>query len=300
MTQPYVSKWTKIKKVDIRVIFLAAMMLYALALYIPYTVPVPIMDNSNVAYQTIIGTPKGGYVLDINDEVGSWLTYGDVKFAWDQQLLLQGCKLIEGDFASTMPTMIIAFWAQMQPFLQAHGFKYGVDYVILPYIAGYEIAYQAVSNDLRSVATADVYGTPFTDLPIMAGFNSGKDLSLILDGTTTISPGISGVVRQFVSKWHTPYVTIAGGVALGTVLSDYQAHLIAGYFNDIRGCVEAEELFNYKGVVAGEMNCVNFFSLGIVILVVIGNVIYFLERRDLKAMSKTTGVAQAKEEGQKL
>jgi len=55
---------------------------------------------------------------------------------------------------------------------------YGVDYVVLPYLAGGSAALVSFLTSVRSQVSTDVKGTPIDQLPIMNDFRSYKDIAL--------------------------------------------------------------------------------------------------------------------------
>ena len=184
--------------------------------------------------------------------------------------------------------------------------KYGEDYVNLGYKSGYEGVIKVIITDFLELYTTDTRGTPWSAIPMCQGVSSVQDMDLIVN----VSAGYAGT-KEWVQYAVTPYPKlemVAGctGVQapllypyipqqlhglLGAIkgAAEYEALVIEKYGKDMaRKDANGEPLIDENGdyIIKGKytegirrMGPQLVAHLLMILLIIIGNVIYFVERR---------------------
>ncbi|MBN1425503.1 hypothetical protein JXA88_13195 [Candidatus Fermentibacteria bacterium] len=162
---------------------------------------------------------------------------------------------------------------------------YGRDYVNLGYKAGGQGLINAVLLNMRSMFTTDAAGVPVDSLPIMIGVTNLKDFKFIMNfsagrpgskewiqfagdpGRIPVASGSTAVQAPLLYPYYpSQMVGLMGGLKGA---AEYEAALLAGYprFKDSRRV--ATELMVPQAMA----------HFVIMLFIVLGNIIYFAERR---------------------
>jgi hypothetical protein len=185
--------------------------------------------------------------------------------------------------------------------------EYGRDYVNLGYKSGYEGVIKVIVTDFAELYTTDTRGTPWSAIPMCEGVESLQDMDLIVN----ISAGYAGTkewVQYAVTAYPDDIRLVAGCTGVqAPLLYPYIPDQLEGLLGAIKGAAEYEALVTekYGAQMArknaageamrdaeGEYVIQGKFTEGIrrmgpqlvahmlmIFLIVVGNVIYFVERR---------------------
>jgi hypothetical protein len=155
----------------------------------------------------------------------------------------------------------------------------GVDWVHLGYVPGSESGVAAFANDIRSVISADYNGNPIDSIPMMEGVNDATAFSAVLwwgGSEGSIPYGI----RQFVTAYDIPMT----GMCTTNEVSNYSPYIdsgqLQGLIGGVRGSAEYEYLMDMPGLALGQAMATNFGGLLWTILVILGNLFYFIARKE--------------------
>lgn len=165
--------------------------------------------------------------------------------------------------------------------------EYGRDYVNLGYKAGNEGVIKVIVTDLKKLYTTDQYSTNIDALPMMKGVSSVQDMALILN----ISAGRAGT-KEWVQYATTPYpkIKLAAGVTgvQAPLFYPYIPDQLIGLLGAIKGAAEYEAALakRYPQYAAPRFNegvrrmgPQLWAHLLVLLLIIVGNVIYIVERR---------------------
>lgn len=173
--------------------------------------------------------------------------------------------------------------------------EYGRDYVNLGYKSGYEGVIKVVVTDLRQLYTTDSEGTSLDNIPMMEGVRNIQRMELIIN----VSAGYAGT-KEWVQYAVTPYPDdirlVAGCTGVqAPLLYPYIPEQLPGLLGAIKGAAEYEALVleKYgKRNEEGELIEPGKYLEGqrrmgpqlvahvlMIILIVVGNIIYFVEKR---------------------
>lgn len=165
--------------------------------------------------------------------------------------------------------------------------EYGTDYVNLGFRAGQEGPIKVIVTDLRKSYSADVNGVGLDELPLTRDLKNLQGVDLIIN----VSAGYPGT-KEWVLYASTPFniTTVAGCTGVqAPILYPYVPEQLLGMLGAIKGAAEYEFLLTgaYPGLqnnpaaqeALRRMGPQLFAHLTLIGLIVIGNAIYFTQRR---------------------
>ncbi|MCC7541269.1 MAG: hypothetical protein IT379_33940 [Deltaproteobacteria bacterium] len=162
-------------------------------------------------------------------------------------------------------------------------YRYGEDYVFLGYKDGKEIVIAGMGQNLRQmfpVAEAEREGgdkIPVARIPVLSGISSLRDFALILEASAGF-PGAKEYVQQVVTRYRLRFAAATTAVSV-TDLSPYYPEQMLGLIGGMRGSAEYEQLVEAPGLGTSGLNVLTFGQIFVILAIVLGNVIFFLQRR---------------------
>lgn len=166
---------------------------------------------------------------------------------------------------------------------------YGEDFVNLGFKSGQEAVIKVIVTNLRELYTTDSRGTAVGDIPMMTGIRNIQQMELIIN----ISAGYPGT-KEWVQYAVTPFPDqirlVAGATGVqAPLLYPYIPSQLPGLLGAIKGAAEYEKLVvdAYLGATPDPKYLEGLRRMGpqlvvhllIIGLIIIANVLYFLDRR---------------------
>jgi len=167
-----------------------------------------------------------------------------------------------------------------------YGYKYGVDYVIMPFISGEETAFKAIATDFWTAYSVDNRGTPIKDIPLMQRVHSFNDVNLVI--TQSSVPTVYDMVYR---QWGVQYLGIVTYLSGGS--ASYYPQIVKGVC--AFSAVDAAQFEFLTGITGEEIlkqqayNVTYFLPL----IMVVANLIMHSKR------TKAKGIALGRGEGEK-
>jgi hypothetical protein len=168
---------------------------------------------------------------------------------------------------------------------------YGRDYVNLGYKSGYEAVIKVIVTNLRELYTTDSRGTALQDIPMMQGVENIQQMKLIIN----VSAGYPGT-KEWVQYAVTPYpdrIRLVAGVTgvQATTLYPYIPRQLPGLLGAIKGAAEYEKLVvdKYGGPSPDPKYLDGLRRMGpqlvahllIIVLIIVANIMYFADKRQV-------------------
>ena len=173
--------------------------------------------------------------------------------------------------------------------------KIGEDYVFFGYIPGVSAVILAIGIDIERTFRVDYFSTPYDSLPMMRGVKNYEDISIVIDISGTRSP------EYWLMYGQQRYGVDVGIGCTAVSAPDYYTFLQSGQFvgmlGGLKGAAEYEELMERNGYPTGRrpatvgMDSQSFGHILIVVMVIFGNIGYFIVRRGERKL----GVQRRKE-----
>ena len=166
---------------------------------------------------------------------------------------------------------------------------YGEDYLNLGFKSGGEGVIKVITTDIRQLFTTDALGTSIDAIPMMEGVDNIRQMDLIVN----VSAGTAGT-KEWVQYAVTPFPDdlriVAGCTGVQAPLFyPYIPDQLPGLLGAIKGAAEYEELVMSKyggedmpGIYSEarrRMGPQLIAHLLMIALIVVGNIIYFTDRR---------------------
>jgi hypothetical protein len=271
------SFFDKFENLDRRWVYLLSWIFVLFPLIYPLGLPVPINKESQQWYKAISDIPDGSTVV-FSPMYG---TSGmpelfPMTLATMHQLWSRDIKVIVVSFWAEGPLVFTQLLAQMDP--TSYGKVYGVDWINLGYIPGSEPAMRAFGDDMaKAVAKDYIEGKNLSEFPIMQTVNRAHDLDLIIS-IETGTPGLTEWLRQWNEPYKTPIVVGCIGVSAPGMAPFLQSGQLSALLPGLTSSAEYELLLNRKGLAIAGVDAVSMSHILIVILVVLGNIGYFVNR----------------------
>lgn len=269
----------KLLNLDQRIIF--ALMFIALAFPIlnPVVLPMAIQGYSQQAFDFSDGIPEGSIVI-FEGGLGA-ATYpqgGPGMVVQIYHMLTKGVKIVFFSMGAEQNVFTMtAIETALNKLPAGTPAENGVDWVHLGYIAGGESGVAALVNDIRSTIQKDYFDTPIDDIPLLEGFNDASGFAAVLWWG-----GSEGSMPYGIRQISVPFEIPITGMATTNEVPNFSPYISAGQlqgiFGGVRGSAEYEFLLNLPGPALGQAMATNFGGLLWMILVIIGNVIYFIHR----------------------
>ncbi len=168
-------------------------------------------------------------------------------------------------------------------------YRYGEDYVELGYQTGNEVVIKVATTDLKLQFPTDVKGTPIERIPVMRGVANLQAMDLVISISAGY-PGSKEWVQYYVSAFPgEKFVTGTTGVQ-SVSLYPYIPQQIIGMLGAIKGAAEYETIVKARypgpdgkpppelGEGQRRMGPQLSAHLLMVSLIILGNVVFFLQR----------------------
>ncbi|MDP8211132.1 MAG: hypothetical protein RAO94_09260 [Candidatus Stygibacter australis] len=266
------------KPLDRRIIFLLVFIGVALPIMIKVGLPIETTENVEMVYDLVESTPEGSHIL--------------ISFDYDPstkpEIHPQAIAVIKHALKKKQKIICMALWPmgvkmceQIFETLAEEGIKpvYGTDWVNMGYKSGGAISLKAIGADFRKVFTQDTNGTLADDIPALKSVRSLQDFEYVM----SFSAGVPGI-KEWVQVGHDMYKTpVSGGVTAVSAPSILpyvnEQKQLTGLLGGMKAAAEYEKLIGIPGTATKGMDAQSFAHLIIIILIIIGNVNYFHNKK---------------------
>lgn len=276
----------KLQTLDRRWMYLATFLI----VLIPIVVRLPVPPLSRAQYTTdlydlIEKLPEGSRVLvDSSWDSGSMAENESQLRVVIRHLCKRKLRII---VTSVGVTPLGPEFAKntITPIAEEYGYEYGRDWVNCGYVQGVEGSIGAiidgVCKNFYDAFPTDVRGNKLADMPIMQGFTGIHDVGLVYIVTYGPAPEwISFVKEQF----GTPVAFGAMSIMAPQYINNYRAGQLVGMLLGNRGAAEYEQLIDDpKGLGQRLAVAGSFGALAVILAAILGNVAWWVTRRDARA-----------------
>ena len=166
---------------------------------------------------------------------------------------------------------------------ESKGKVYGTDIICLGYAAGVETAISAFAQNISAIFPVDTRGKSLASYPIMEGIKTAADVQFIAQFATGI-PGPAEWIRQVVTRYKVPLgcgvVAVMGPQNAPYLQSGQVVGLLGG---GLKSAAEYEIAIKMPGPATAAMDAQSLGHMMIVLFVVLGNLLFLVEKRERKA-----------------
>lgn len=275
--------YMRIQNISRSAIWVALVVAFAIPLFHPLGMPLNITKATEAAYNFIDSLPADSVVL-----VSVGFNPAVDAECWPQMVAITRHMMSKH--------LRIVYYPYMQEggmYAQRvkdsvsgiYGYEYGKDYVILPFKAGGETAIAGM-KDWYTLFSADASGNPIKDMPVFQGFRGPQDLAAIVPVTGSDDPIF--YVRYIEPAYHTPIVACGTAPLLPVVGPFVASKQIKSTVIGLSGAAEYEVLAKVPGSATGAMDAQAMGHMLIVLLIALGNIGFFFQKRAQKAAGVTS------------
>jgi len=265
----------KVLNLDRRYLQFLLVTLIAIPLLFPMKLPLEISPETQKGFEFLESLPKGSVILMCYD----YSTSGMAEIhpsadAMVQYGMRRGFKFIMISTWDAGPQLIE--WS-LQDVNAYQKMKYGEDFVNIGYIPGASAGVAAFAKDIHAFIKVDYYGNNLKDLPMMKTITSAKDINLIFHITT--GGGFTDWLYFVQGVYGTPMYSAAVASMATQAIPYFKSGQIVGVNNGLRGSAEFEMLTGTYGFGQGGMSSQSFAHVWAVIVIIIGNVLFYMSKR---------------------
>lgn len=272
---------------DPRFVYVLLVLVIAIPVLTHTVLPVPVTDSTRAVYDYIENLPENSLVV---------LSF-DYSTSTVPELQPQATIVTQHVFMRPLKVLFVAQWTDGPALTDAvlgainKGNKqYGVDYATLGYIPN-SATLIGMTADIHSFFPVDTRGNPTNTLPIIQQFPGARQTALVVTFVAG-EPGLSAYLQYWQSRLNIPVAAGAVASLAPGFMPFYNSHQLVGVLISIRAAAEYEflEHAEYPQVpiglsgAASAMVAQSSSHMLIVLMIIVGNVAYFVRRR--KEVSK--------------
>lgn len=274
------------RNLDRRWVFLAMLLAVAVPILAGARFPEDPSPLVRSVFEAIDNLPDGSRVLLALDyDPASEGELHPMAAAFTRQCALKNHKMY---FMTLWPPGTVMIQKQLTMLEREFpDYEYGVDYVNLGFRPGYEGPIKLIVTDLKKAINADVHGTSLDQIPLTRDLKNIQPMDLIIN----VSAGYPGA-KEWVLYASTPYgiPTVAGTTGVQSpLLMPYIPNQLTGMLGAIKAAAEYEQLLidEYPQLEDNRQAQEALRRMGpqlvahvfLIVLILLGNTIYFIERR---------------------
>ena len=273
----------KFQKMDRRWVFLGMALAILIPLVFPLQMPFRVDKEVRDIHRQIEALPTGSAVLISADfdpasvpEIGPFFT------THLHHLFQRDLKPV---MLTLWPTAIPLVLPELEAIAKQYGKTYGEDYAFLGYKEGKELVIKNIGQNIFQQFPTDYYGKPLGELPIMEGRRQAKDFPLLVS-TSAGFPGLNEYVLQIQGQYNLKMIGVCTAVGGPDYIPFYKSGQLLGLSMGMPGSAQYEKLVwdgkpkaGVKLLATSAMDVLNLGHLFIIILIIMGNVAFFITRR---------------------
>ncbi len=271
--------WQRMEKMDRRWVYLMVGIAVFIPFIIPTSFPISITPEAQKLYDAVEALPDSSNVMLVFDYYPSTIAECEpMTIAALHHFFRKDCKVVTlSNIPLGGPSMAETVTRSIAPLYNK---KYGIDFVNLGYKANYVAVLSGMGTSIESIFPTDNSGTLLKDLPLMSEVHNYDDISFIFEvaDNATADYWVSIVHAQFGTPMGCGTTAVSAPKYYAFVDSDQFVGLLGG----MKGAAEYEILINKRDKAVKGMSAQSLAHLLIIGLVILGNLGFFLGKREEK------------------
>jgi hypothetical protein len=270
-----VSFFDFIGNVDRRYIYVLLVILIVIPLVRPIGLPLGLSPETQQVFDAIQNLPPNSIVIISPD-----YSPGAEAELWPQTLAITHHLMGLGH-----RIIALSLWADGVMYARRavdtcaplYGYEYGVDYVVLPWVAGRDAAVAAMGRDFRSVYTMDFFDRPVSSLPLYDDIIDIQSIALVVSYATGDDQDY--YLQQLEAVYGVPVTGGCTAVSVPGRMPYIQSGQLKGILAGLRGAAEYEVLVGQPGLAAAGMDAQSLSHAMVIVFILLGNVAYIVGRK---------------------
>ena len=272
----------KFQNMDRRWVFLGMAVAIVIPMLVPFKLPIVVDEPVRKIYTEVESLEAGDAVyLSADFDPASAPELEPFYRAILHQLFRKDVRVVMGTLWPTAPPLIKPI---LEEIAEIHGAEYGVDWTYLGFTDGRELAIKSLGESVRRTYPKDSRGNETASLEVMAGLDPMSDFDLLVSVSAGF-PGTQEYVLMIQSQYNLTMVSACTAVSAPDYIAFYTAEQLAGLAGGMPASAQYEQLVFPDGAPEGirlmasqNVNVLNLGHLYIIILIILGNVAYFITR----------------------
>lgn len=265
----------RLMNIDRRIIFILVALAVIIPTFLKVSFPITVSDPTRQIYNYIEELPPNATVLmAFNYGPSSLAELEPMAAAVLRHCFKKGLRIIG---LTLFPDGATLGDEVIKDVAEETGAVNGEDYVYLGYRPGRIQVLLGMGSSIESIYERDYADKPLRDIPMMQDIKNYDQIDLVLDLASSSSPA------WWITYTNTRYnQQIAAGVT-GVMVSELYPYLqtkqLVGLMPGLLGAAEYEKLIHTPEKGTEGMSVQSFVHLLIVVLVIFGNIAFFIMRR---------------------
>ncbi|MCP4583056.1 MAG: hypothetical protein GY839_15715 [candidate division Zixibacteria bacterium] len=261
---------------DRRYIYLSVAFYVIFPVLLTFNLPTQISPESQQLYDAVEALPDSATVLLTFDYYASTLAETEpMSRAALHHLFRKHCKVLT---MTTIPLGGPTIAERVtRDLAEEYGKIYGIDFVNLGYKANYVAVLKGMGSSIEIIYPTDNSGTPLAEIPMMANIKNYADMDFIY----VVSD--NGIVDYWMSIVNAQYQIEVGAAVTAVMAPKFFAYLssgqMTGMLGGMKGAADYEKLVNKPDAATKGMSAQSLVHLFIIMSVVAGNLVFFIEKR---------------------
>ena len=255
--------------------FLGLAVVVVVTMLIDYRPELRVSDESRRMFEYLDTLPEGSLLLISFDHEASAMP----------EIRPLALALLRHAFAKNHRLIGIALLAEgtgigyglMNQVAKEYGKQYGEDYVYLGFKPQYVAAILSMGESIPQTFPEDYTGRAWAELPMLTGIHNYDDLA----GVISITDG--SMVMHWVEYGRGRYGVAVSAFVAAAMVTTYDPYLASGQMKamvgGLRGAAEYEKLIGRGGAGSRAMLAQTSMHIYVIVLIIIGNIVYFAGRR---------------------
>lgn len=279
----------KIKNLDRRIIFLMMFLAVAIPIIFPIGLPVepsPIVMRGYEAVEAL--GPDSVVLMSFDFDPSSEPELYPMGVAIMKHLLRRRVKVIAMALWPAGAKLAEDALRESIEYLQEEYNltpEYGRDYANIGFMAGGIMVMTSIGKSLPRTFPTDFYRRPTSDLPIMRGIENYSNIDMVIT-LSAGDPGIPFWVMVAATSYGKDLIGGCTAVSAPQLYPYQQAGQLVSLIGGLKGAAEYEVLADVHGRGIQGMDSQSIAHLTIVIMIIIGNITFFVEKQRLKKLKK--------------
>ena len=234
------------------------------------------VSKSTQQFHTLIESLQPGDVIlvSFDCEAASWAEIGPIARVVLDHALKRDLKIVGTSFLSEGTALGYRLLSELAT---AHGKTYGEDWAYLGFRPQYVAAMLGLGESITQEYPKDYLDQPTASLPMFAGVQSYRQIKLVISIADDSMPQYW--IEYARGRHGVPIATGLSAVMLTSFTPYLDSGQLSGMLSGLKGAAEYEQLLGTPGTGTRGMDAQSSAHLAIVLLVVLGNIIYFRGRR---------------------
>ena len=271
------SVFERLANIDRRIVFLTVAIAVILPLFLPLGLPVQVTAPVRQLYDVIEALPEGSVVLISIDYDPS----GAPELQPATISIMRHC------FRRNLRIMVMGLWAPGVPLgkraleevgVEEYGREYGKDFVNFGYKPGGSVMLVNLGRNIHDVCKQDIYGTRVQELPMMENIRDANDIALVISMSMGV-PGSDEWIWYYHARYRGNLATAQTAIGAPKYYAYLQTGQLVGLIGGMKGAAEYELLVDKRGLATVGMDSQSIAHLLIIGFVILGNVIFWMEKR---------------------